>query len=311
LTNNNSSGYSVAIQYIKHTAIDYPKWDNCITQSLNGEVYAFSWFLDAITDHWDALIEDDYKAIMPLVYRQRFAYKEIYIHPLIRHLGIFSRTPVNATKIDQFLKALPSRFRKIQICFNRQNTQAIKTPGTNLRPVFELDLIIPYEKKLKTYPESLVRNLSNAVLKKISIVKQITLSDFEFFLRSNIKPGFVNNIIKPLRIILSRLLISNKAEIIGVYGSINSLLATACFVSSNQNVALLFAYSSSEAVSSSANYLLLDTFLKSYSGRNVTLSLEHLDDTWTEQFYLEFGALKSKQYCLTLTRLPFLFRRFA
>ena len=38
--------------------------------SCNGFSFALSWYLDASCDNWDALIADDYTAVMPLPYRK-------------------------------------------------------------------------------------------------------------------------------------------------------------------------------------------------------------------------------------------------
>jgi hypothetical protein len=47
------------------------KYDTCMAQSLNSRIYAFSWYLDAVADHWDVLVYGDYEAVMPLPWRQK------------------------------------------------------------------------------------------------------------------------------------------------------------------------------------------------------------------------------------------------
>ena len=54
------------IQYIAYNNLDYEKWDKCIIGSVNGSVYAKSWYLDIVCEQWDALVLNDYEAVMPL-----------------------------------------------------------------------------------------------------------------------------------------------------------------------------------------------------------------------------------------------------
>ena len=53
------------ITYVKRKDLDVVKYDACITNSAQGSVYAFSWYLDIVADNWGVLVLDDYKAVMP------------------------------------------------------------------------------------------------------------------------------------------------------------------------------------------------------------------------------------------------------
>jgi hypothetical protein len=294
----------VAIRYIKKKDINYTLWDRCINNSINGAVYSYSWYLDIVAKYWDALVENDYRSVMPLVYRKRLFFRELFTPMLSKQLGIFSEKPVNADKIDKFLKAIPSSFKKINIFFNRQNTQSLKAHPQKMFTIFELDLIIPYEKKKKLYSAVVNASISNAQEKKLKVKKGITLTDFETFIRESVTTISINNLIKPLHNILLHLLNIGNAEILGVYNDKNILYATACFVRSNHDVILLYACTNEPGIKDNANYLLLDSFLKNYSTRNVTLSLEHIDKNWNGEFYKGFGAIESAFFCYSKNRLP-------
>ena len=54
------------IQLLKHNEIDKPRWDECIQNSPNGLIYAYSWYLDFISPKWEAMVRGDYEFIMPL-----------------------------------------------------------------------------------------------------------------------------------------------------------------------------------------------------------------------------------------------------
>lgn len=296
----------MAIRYIRQKDLNYLLWDRCISNSLNGLIYAYSWYLDIVAEHWDALVEDDYRSVMPLVYKYQSGYKKIYTPLLSKQLGIFSVKPLNEARIIQFINQLPTAFKRISICFNRQNCQSLKfNDNYNILKAFEMDLIIPYEKKSRNYSVIAKTGLSIANDKKIDVIKGISLTEVESFIRIHEIKFSENSLLKPLKQILSQLINSGKAEIIGAYSSTNTLVSLACFIRSNQSVVMVYALTNEQGEEEKANYLILDSFLKNYSSRNVTLSLDHIDESWTSQFYHVFDALESNYYCLNENRLPF------
>ena len=80
------------ISFCKHNNIDFKKWDDCISNSINRKIYSFSWYLDIVANKsWDALILDDYKAVMPLPYRRKLGKEYIYMPYFTQSLGVFFR----------------------------------------------------------------------------------------------------------------------------------------------------------------------------------------------------------------------------
>ncbi|MBT5428083.1 MAG: hypothetical protein HOK84_17895, partial [Bacteroidetes bacterium] len=54
------------IYHLKHKDIDKSRWDTTITRSINGNIYGYSWYLDAVSPDWEALINLDYSIVLPL-----------------------------------------------------------------------------------------------------------------------------------------------------------------------------------------------------------------------------------------------------
>ena len=51
------------IHYVKREDLEVEKYNNCIENSIQSRIYAFSWYLDIVADYWDVLVLDDYKAV--------------------------------------------------------------------------------------------------------------------------------------------------------------------------------------------------------------------------------------------------------
>jgi hypothetical protein len=109
------------IKYTTHNEIIKSKWDYSITNSVNKLPYAYSWYLDIVSPNWDALIYDDYKVIMPLTKRKKYGISYIYQPILCQQLGAFSTVNENAFCIDDYIKAIPNKFKLIEIAINSKN----------------------------------------------------------------------------------------------------------------------------------------------------------------------------------------------
>ncbi|MFT4024053.1 MAG: GNAT family N-acetyltransferase [Flavihumibacter sp.] len=109
-----------AIQYLTRREIDTGKWNDCIRQAANSLLYGYSWWLDHLAPGWHALVLDNYEAVMPLTWRQKFGVRYLFQPLCTASLGVFYRSPVNVPAVH-FLQAIPSSFRYWNIALNEEN----------------------------------------------------------------------------------------------------------------------------------------------------------------------------------------------
>ncbi|HSQ44739.1 MAG TPA: hypothetical protein VLM16_07060, partial [Ginsengibacter sp.] len=77
------------ISYLPQANIDKQKWDRCIDAAPNGLIYAYSFYLDAMSKNWDALILNDYEIVMPLTWNKKYGVYYLYQPFFTKALGIF------------------------------------------------------------------------------------------------------------------------------------------------------------------------------------------------------------------------------
>ena len=53
-------------KYIAHQDIDFERWDRCVSSVEFPQPYGFSWYLNWLSDSWDALVYGDYDVVMPV-----------------------------------------------------------------------------------------------------------------------------------------------------------------------------------------------------------------------------------------------------
>ena len=109
------------IKLLKHNEINKIRWDECVKKSFNGNVYALSWYLDVVHHNWDALVENDYERVMPLPSSIKFGISYMFQPFFVQQLGVFSSTQLSQETVDNFIKAIPQKYRLVQYRLNSYN----------------------------------------------------------------------------------------------------------------------------------------------------------------------------------------------
>ena len=150
------------IKYLKHSGIDKSKWDETVSRSVNGIIYARSWYLDIVSPGWDALVEDDYTAVFPLTHNRKFGVRYLYQPFFTQQLGLFTRDHLTEKLVNEFLQSIPHKFRFAEIHLNSMNKVDPGCYSVEYRINLELDLIDTYENLRRNYDQNAKRNLKKA-----------------------------------------------------------------------------------------------------------------------------------------------------
>ncbi len=102
--------YPTNIQYITRDKIDIAKWNSCIDTADNGLIYSYSFYLDHMARQWDALVLNDYEAVMPLTWNNKYGIYYLYQPFLTAQLGVFGKN-ISAKLLEEFLNAFPTKFK--------------------------------------------------------------------------------------------------------------------------------------------------------------------------------------------------------
>ena len=294
------------IIYLKHKAIDKQKWDLCIKNSFNGIIYAYSWYLDIVSESWDALVVGDYEIVMPLTKARKLGVWYLRQPVFSQQLGVFSRIHLSPQKVEEFIKAIPREFRFIDIQLNIHN-RIDTTPIRKINSNYELDLIKPYEKIRKNYSTNTRRNLNKAIKNKVSIVEGVTSNELISLFKENVggpRINFQDYQYNMLRQLISFSTRFRLGEIIGAYSAQNTLCAATFFVYSNQKGIYLVSASTPEGIENRAMFRLIDHYVRKNSERSMTLDFEGSNIESIARFYKGFGATACEYPSLKMNRLP-------
>ncbi|MBS3915667.1 MAG: hypothetical protein KG003_14325 [Bacteroidetes bacterium] len=158
------------LKYLRHSEIDFTKWNATADGCLNSMVYAYSWYLDAICDNqWDAIILGNYEAIFPLPWRIKYGIKYVYQPFFCQQLGVFGKGNPEISQ-DDFIAAIPDEFKKIHL---QLNYGILVKKYLRIRPNYMLDLTPEYPKIEKKFNRDARQNLKKTANTNIQYVEDI------------------------------------------------------------------------------------------------------------------------------------------
>jgi len=294
------------IEFISRKDIDTKKWDACIDNAPNGLIYAYSYYLDAMSTHWSGLISGDYDNVMPLTWNKKWGIHYLYQPFLCAQLGVFGKN-TNPEMLRRFILAIPPQFRYIDIYLNPFNICDEGTRGYYLRSNYVLSLTGEYEHFFSTYRENTRRNIKkseqvNCYLKKdFSADAVIAIAKEQMNRTLKAKAEDYDNLKK----IYHHLHRQNQAITYGIFSASNRLLASAIFFFSHQRAYYILAGNHPDGRTTGASHALIDAFIKDHAGKNLILDFEGSDIRSLAFFYSSFGAMEEKYPALRINNLPF------
>ena len=281
------------ISFIENKDIDRNKWDNLISQSSNGLIYSYSWFLDLVCENWDALIEDNYQAVLPLPRRKKYGIEYIFQPFYTNQFGVISQQEVNTEKVNSFLQSIPKQFKYVDVMLNFQNrTTATGYRVTERRAQF-LNLNTSYDEIRKKYDSNLKRNLQKAEKNNLSVKAGVPAESVtEYFRKAkgNEIGHFTEKDYKTLTEILTVAATKGNAFTLGTYGISNELLAAAGFLKDNKRIIFLKGGSSPEGRELGAMHSIMDYVLQKEQSKNMLFDFGGSIVPSVARFYKSFGA---------------------
>ncbi len=297
------------IHYLTNSQIDYQRWDWCIANAANSLPYAYSWYLDAVSPNWEALVVGDYETVMPLTWKQKYAIPYLFKPLWAQQLGVFGAALPDAGMVIRFIEAIPPRFKYLIYTLNEANQvpASLSNITSTERTNHLLSLHLPYEQLYRGYNQNTRRNLKTAQAQG-------------YFLQGNIAPKEVidlyrmtagvklTGITTPHYQEMERLMyqsIHHQAGILyGVYDAANQLHAAGFFLLTPARIINLFPATHPQGRQTGAMYYLLNSLIEQNALTNKVFDFEGSTSPTVSQFYRGFGATPVPYCQITRNTLP-------
>ncbi|MEO6814633.1 MAG: GNAT family N-acetyltransferase [Ginsengibacter sp.] len=290
------------IQFVKHKDIDKMKWDVRVAIASNGLIYACSYYLDVMSENWDALIMDDYEAVMPLTWNKKFGISYLRQPPFTQQLGIFGSANFDKKLTGQFIKKALERYPFIDINLNYANDCiAHSTKKCNLVLSLErhFDLLkTSFRKDLvsKATVAHLIYESSEDFEEAIRIFKQAYSEKLP-----NLEKYHYENLVKLC------ILLKNKNQIFvrKVNSPEGKLLAMAIFFKDQKRIYYILSSLLPAGRKYDANAFLLYEVIKEFSGQNLIFDFEGSDIPSIKFFFNKFNPAEETYCSIEINTLPF------
>lgn len=300
----------MGIQYLTYKEINKTKWDTCIRTSSNGLIYSYSFYLDALAKNWDALVLNDYEAVMPLTWNKKYGIYYLYQPPFTACLGV-TGNELTAELLTAFLLAVPKKFAYWDIFLNHGNN--FKLTGFDLyqRKNFVLSLKDPYEIIYNRFRENIQRNIKKCRQLQCEIKKHIPVKEVTALAKDQTKifANIADEDFIRMEKLFTLLQKEQKAITYGIYSN-HLLVASAAFFFSHQRAYYILVGNHPNGKTIGASHALINAFIEDHSGTDLLLDFEGSDISSLAFFYSSFGSSEENYTAIKLNRLPFYMKWF-
>ena len=292
----------MTIRFVPYKDINPQKWDECVACSHNGLIYCTTEYLDAMAANWDAVILNDYEAIMPLTWKKKILIKYLYQPAFFQQGGIISTTEITEEMVLLFLETAFAHFSFAEITLNFNNPISEDNPyfkGRRNNFIFELkenatadldDYILKRVRRAsknkvsyqrhENIPEiiSLYKTLYH---KRLPSFKEEDFSRFENYCEKNKNKLVIRKIVCRNEIVAAVLLLKDNKRL---YNIISCILP--------------------EGKTLLANYFLYYELINEFQGTNMILDFEGSDQHGIAYFYNKFATENQTYPFIKMNRLP-------
>ena len=304
------------IRYVTYQQIDKVRWDACIASADNGLIYAYSFYLDTMAKHWDALILNDYEAVMPLTWNKKYGIAYLHQPFFTASLGVFG-SGLNITLVNDFLIAIPSKFKYWDIYLNYANYFHPEVIGLNNFCLYErVNYVLPlndsYENLFITFRDNTKRNIKKAEQLNCVVKKDTAITDVIALAKNQSKTfsPVTNEDFDNFKKLYHQLQQQQKAAAYGIYTPNGDLVSSAVFFFSHKRAYYILVGNHPNGKTIGASHALINAFIKDYAGQDLLLDFEGSDIPSVAFFYSSFGAKEEKYTGLKLNQLPFWMKWF-
>jgi hypothetical protein len=289
--------HKVKIQYINRIDINENAWNHVVRHSPFNRVYAYTWFLDHMSDQaWSGIVIGDYEAVFPLLIKTKLLLKYITTPPLCQQLGLFMLNDKNsAFYLAEIQKSLKS-YLKTELTLHHGSGFANHCVSkTN----HILPLNRPYEILKQGYNRNTIRNINAAKKTNVNIVSTIEVHAFLDFVLVHEPSGSVKSIYTQLHHLVSHTLLHGNGHIIEVHQN-GKPEAVAYYIEDPERIYFLVCASTDKGKEMKLMYLLIDHLIKTYADTNKVLDFTGSNIPSIARRNLGFGATAEAYYFLKM-----------
>jgi hypothetical protein len=299
------------IHYVKRKDLEVEKYNDCIENSIQSRIYAFSWYLDIVADNWDVLVQDDYTTVMPVPFRKKFGVNYVYPPFWLLELGLFSLK--DAIDYKAFFKVLFVKFKFIEFRLNTENKIKASESFLIEKQMQTLAMQEDYETNFNAYRKDRKKDLRKS--KKINLTENWNYNPQKLvqLFRVNVgkrTPYIVDKDYKVLSDLMKICIEKRVGEMLSIYNSESKLVASGFFLKHKKEVTILVSSTDFDNRKNGENTFLIDRAIYKYQKTFGIFNFGGSSMQQIAKYFLSFGAKTSQYQQVKYNNLPYLIRWF-
>ncbi len=292
------------IRFLQRNEVNEDAYNDCISKSIQSQIYAFSWYLDVVANTWGVLVLDDYKAVMPIPFRKKYGIKYVYPPLWTLQLGVFGKGDIHL-----FIKEVEKHFSFIELRLHPGNILSETNQyKTNEKQILKINTNFDTSEFRKDRKKDLKKaNQQNLVFKKSTNPRTF----IELF-KNNVGKRTQNikdkdyTILKNLCEVLQE---KRVGELFEVYDK-DIMIAGAFILKHQQKATILFSATDFNNRDNGSNTFLITKIIETYKEEILEFDFGGSSMPSIAKYFKSFGAETITYPFLKINRLPFPFRLF-
>ncbi len=288
------------LQYVKHQDIDFKKWDATILHSQIPFVFGQSFYLNATSPNWDALIIGDYESVFPITAKSKFGFKYLPQPPFTSQLGAYGKVTLEIEQL--FYHFILENYKLIDLELNVTNQ--LKSNSISPKNTYTLNYVNGYK-----FNQNTKRNIAKAtengfVVEQVANQNSIALSQkyLNPFLEKEV------GLTKATLVLLDNLL--KNADSAGqlytfqVLDKNLTIKALGHFICNGKHVLYLKGTNFDKSDNSGSMHLLMKHAIEFFADKSVIFDFGGGSKQGLANFYMGFGGLAMTYSFLQVNKLP-------
>ena len=278
------------IIHLTNKQIDKQQWDALVGQSPDFRPYALSWYLDAVSPGWAALVAGQYQAVMPLPRARKYGLRYVRQPRFSQQLGVFSARPLDAATLQAFIAALPWHYVLLDLNFHSASPlPAAWQARLSERPNYLVDLRPGASELFAAYSINTRRNVRKTQREPFTLADGYPPKAFVAFKRrfaTNLTEADYRRLVQLLAHGQQR----NQMTVYVVKDDQQNVLAAAAFALAGKRRVMINNASSAEGMKRRAMFFLIDALVQQWAGQDAFLDFEGSQVPGVARFFAGFGA---------------------
>lgn len=288
----------MSIRLLTRNDIDAARWNIVVEACPNGLVYATTAYLDRMTDQWNGIVIDNYRAVMPIPFREKWGIKYVCQVPFIQQLGLIGTYQV--PELMECIQIMQQAFRYGYYPFNFLNHPEASVVAKN----YILDLAPNYQTLFNGYRNDHKRNLQWDRIRQLEY-RQTDSVDEAIHLYKELYHHKFQHVPTHSFEKLMRFAQDRPNQAIAREARENGELLSAILVlKDNKRIYTVVSATTEEGKKTAANRFLLDRLIREFAGTAFLLDFEGSDLPGVAEYYEGFGALLQPYPTLQWNHLP-------